>query len=94
MCLNLLMKIPALAVPRGVDEVSQNIGLQRLTLENGPQAGLSGPRVCLTLGARALAIWREREATFPRFTQRMTPDKMDMETGAWARVVLMALEAA
>lgn len=43
--------------------------------------------------AVALAIWREREATFPRFTRRMAPDEIDRASGAWAAVVLWAIAA-
>ena len=35
----------------------------------------------------ALALWREREMGFPRFTRRMTPDAMDFASGAWDAAV-------
>lgn len=38
----------------------------------------------------ALTLWRAREATFPAFTRRMTPDALDMVSGAWAMCVEMA----
>jgi hypothetical protein len=42
------------------------------------------------LEARALRMWREREMTFPKFTRRMTPDRLDINTGAWARMLAEA----
>jgi len=41
----------------------------------------------------ALAMWRQREATFPKFTQRMTPDNIDRSSGAWAAMLLQARAA-
>jgi hypothetical protein len=36
------------------------------------------------LETAALDRWRERELTYPKFARRMTPDALDMVTGAWA----------
>lgn len=44
------------------------------------------------LEAKALAMWREREMTFPRFTRRMSPDAMDMVSGAWALMLAATAE--
>jgi hypothetical protein len=49
------------------------------------------------LESAALERWRERELTYPKFTRRMTPDALDMASGAWALNVLatkLAMEAA
>lgn len=35
----------------------------------------------------ALAMWREREMTFPAFTRRMNPDEIDMASGTWAAMM-------
>lgn len=39
---------------------------------------------------KALELWREREMTFPKFCRRMTPDDIDMVSGAWARCIRRA----
>lgn len=41
--------------------------------------------------ARALEIWREREAKFPERVRRMTPDEIDYATGAWLSCLLAAI---
>lgn len=35
----------------------------------------------------ALRLWREREMGLPAFVRRMTPDDLDMATGAWAMML-------
>lgn len=40
--------------------------------------------------ARALELWREREMAFPARCRRMTPDSLDMATGAWMNCVMKA----
>lgn len=35
---------------------------------------------------RALKIWRDNEMTYPSRVRRMTPDDLDMASGAWGRV--------
>jgi len=32
----------------------------------------------------ALELWRRRQMRFPAFVRRMTPDAIDVATGAWA----------
>lgn len=41
----------------------------------------------------ALAMWRKREESFPKFTRRMDPDGLDRSSGAWAVMLLQAQAA-
>ena len=42
--------------------------------------------------AEALRLWREREMSFPERVRRMTPDSMDVASGAWAGMCTRAFD--
>jgi hypothetical protein len=43
-----------------------------------------------TLEVIALELWRKREAGFPAFVRRMSPDALDKAIGAWHRSLAAA----
>ena len=45
------------------------------------------------VNVEALRLWRLREMMLPRFVRRMTPDALDHQSGAWARMVVEARES-